>query len=221
MLQSGSNRKEREREIIIIVQDSSSFADRHQGILGYNTMKFVECQLNRYLHIDSFVLVSCFTYYSTLKKEAICSSETSVDFQRATRRYIPEYKTLHNQRYENRNPIWHISVTKSNFQTVTLLKSYSKIRKQFTVSNFIFVIVLWVAVHSCSYKSTARCVSHYNCCRFIIQSLCTTIGIHSEPTYQSVTVGTIVCSVSLLCPPPLLPYQSTVRVMVTSQSPQL
>jgi hypothetical protein len=28
--------------------------------------------------------------FSTLKIEATCSSETSVDFQRSTRRYIPE-----------------------------------------------------------------------------------------------------------------------------------
>jgi hypothetical protein len=33
--------------------------------------------------------------------EAICSSETSVDFQRITRRYIPEDSTLHNHRCEN------------------------------------------------------------------------------------------------------------------------
>jgi hypothetical protein len=32
---------------------------------------------------------------STLKMEAICSSESSVDFQRTTRRYIPEDSTLH------------------------------------------------------------------------------------------------------------------------------
>jgi hypothetical protein len=30
----------------------------------------------------------------TRQIEAICSSETSVDFQRTTRRYIPEYRTL-------------------------------------------------------------------------------------------------------------------------------
>jgi hypothetical protein len=34
--------------------------------------------------------------------EAIFSSETSVDFQRTTRRYIPEDVTLHNHRCENR-----------------------------------------------------------------------------------------------------------------------
>jgi hypothetical protein len=33
--------------------------------------------------------------------EAICSSETSVGFQRNTRRYIPEDGTLHNHRCEN------------------------------------------------------------------------------------------------------------------------
>jgi hypothetical protein len=32
--------------------------------------------------------------FSTLKMEAICSSETSVDIQRTTRRYIPEDDTL-------------------------------------------------------------------------------------------------------------------------------
>jgi hypothetical protein len=39
-----------------------------------------------------FMLVSC---SSALKMEGTCSSETSVDFQRNTRRHIPEDKTLH------------------------------------------------------------------------------------------------------------------------------
>jgi hypothetical protein len=38
---------------------------------------------------------------STLKMEAICSSETSVDTQRTTRPYIPEVDTLHNHHCEN------------------------------------------------------------------------------------------------------------------------
>jgi hypothetical protein len=41
------------------------------------------------------------TYSSTLRIEATCSPETSVDFQRTTRRYIPEDRTLHNHRCEN------------------------------------------------------------------------------------------------------------------------
>jgi hypothetical protein len=39
--------------------------------------------------------------FSTLKMEAICSSETSVDYQPTLRRYIPEDSTLHYHRCEN------------------------------------------------------------------------------------------------------------------------
>jgi hypothetical protein len=39
--------------------------------------------------------------FSTLKIEAICSSETSLNTQRTTRRVIPEDGTLHNHRCEN------------------------------------------------------------------------------------------------------------------------
>jgi hypothetical protein len=38
---------------------------------------------------------------ASLKMEAICSSKTSVDFQRTTWRYIPEDSTLHNHPCEN------------------------------------------------------------------------------------------------------------------------
>jgi hypothetical protein len=38
--------------------------------------------------------VSCFAYSSTLKVEATCSFETSVDFQRTTLRFVPEDRTL-------------------------------------------------------------------------------------------------------------------------------
>jgi hypothetical protein len=38
---------------------------------------------------------------STLKMEAICSSETSVETQRTTRRHILEDDTLHNHHCEN------------------------------------------------------------------------------------------------------------------------
>jgi hypothetical protein len=41
------------------------------------------------------------------KQEAICSSETSLDTQRTTWRYIPEDSTLHNHRCENlKSYIW-------------------------------------------------------------------------------------------------------------------
>jgi hypothetical protein len=42
----------------------------------------------------AFTLVSCTSYSSTLKMEATCSSELSVDFGRTTRRYIPRNRTL-------------------------------------------------------------------------------------------------------------------------------
>jgi hypothetical protein len=38
----------------------------------------------------------------TLKMEGAFSSETSVAFQRTTRRYGPEDRSLHNHRYESR-----------------------------------------------------------------------------------------------------------------------
>jgi hypothetical protein len=44
----------------------------------------------------AFTLVSGSAYSSTLKMEAICSSETSVDFQRTTWRDIAEDSTLKN-----------------------------------------------------------------------------------------------------------------------------
>jgi hypothetical protein len=48
----------------------------------------------------ALIPVSCSAYSSTLNMEAICFTETSVDFQRTTRRYIPD-GTLHNHRCEN------------------------------------------------------------------------------------------------------------------------
>jgi hypothetical protein len=49
--------------------------------------------------------------YSTLMTEAICSFETSVEFQRTTWRYIPEDSTLHNHLCEN--PKFHKPVAAS------------------------------------------------------------------------------------------------------------
>jgi hypothetical protein len=45
-----------------------------------------------------FSPVSCLAY-STLNMEATCSCETSVDFQRATRCYIPADWTFHNHHF--------------------------------------------------------------------------------------------------------------------------
>jgi hypothetical protein len=48
-----------------------------------------------------FILVSNLAYFSTLKMEATCFFETSVDLQRTTRRYISEDRTPHKHRCEN------------------------------------------------------------------------------------------------------------------------
>jgi hypothetical protein len=53
-----------------------------------------ETSLKQVASRTSFMLVSCLAYFSNLKMEATCSSETSVDFQRTTRRYVPEDKAL-------------------------------------------------------------------------------------------------------------------------------
>jgi hypothetical protein len=53
---------------------------------------------------SAFTPISCFPYCSTLKMEAICSSKTSVDFQQATRRYIPEDITFITTAIRTSNP---------------------------------------------------------------------------------------------------------------------
>jgi hypothetical protein len=58
-------------------------------------------RVSQKINLSEALLATCLTllyrltYSSTVKMEAICSSETSVDFQRTTRRYIPEDRTLH------------------------------------------------------------------------------------------------------------------------------
>jgi hypothetical protein len=58
--------------------------------------KYSKLSVYRLCLPPAFTLVSCSAYSSTLKMEAIWSSETTVDFQRTTRRYISEDITLHN-----------------------------------------------------------------------------------------------------------------------------
>jgi hypothetical protein len=57
--------------------------------------------------------------------EAICSSETSVDFQRTTQLYIPEDSALHNHRFKNlKSYIVQLNFTKESAPTV--LKGQTK-----------------------------------------------------------------------------------------------
>jgi hypothetical protein len=57
--------------------------------------------VEKYAEQETSVKAGGSAYSSTLKMEEKCSSETSVDTQRTTRRYIPEDDTLHNHRCEN------------------------------------------------------------------------------------------------------------------------
>jgi hypothetical protein len=45
----------------------------------------------------AFMLAYCLDYYMTLKMEAIYFSETSVDIERTTWRYIPENTSLYKE----------------------------------------------------------------------------------------------------------------------------
>jgi hypothetical protein len=64
---------------------------------------------------------------STLKMEATCSSETSVDFQPTTLRYIPEDKTVDLKRYWRVyiNPIWISDRTEENYIITNFLFWFS------------------------------------------------------------------------------------------------
>jgi hypothetical protein len=53
-----------------------------------------------------FFLATCFDWLSTLKTEAICSSETSENFYHTTRSCIPEDNTHHRHRCENLEHIY-------------------------------------------------------------------------------------------------------------------
>jgi hypothetical protein len=62
--------------------------------VGWHSTDCTACHLISRWFLAQFI-------FSTLKIKAMCSSETSVDTQRTTRRYIPEDGTLHNHRCDN------------------------------------------------------------------------------------------------------------------------
>jgi hypothetical protein len=79
---------------------------RLDGWYSYSVFKSLSvtgrCPVNTYIHIACEVLTAspCLLFHAgfllhTLKMEATCASETSVDFQRTARRYIPENITVY------------------------------------------------------------------------------------------------------------------------------
>jgi hypothetical protein len=71
-----------------------------------------------------------------LKMEATCSHETSVDFQRTTRSYIPEDWNLHNHRCENLKS-YHFKYSWSNALTQYSLQHWMK-RTELTDITWLF-----------------------------------------------------------------------------------
>jgi hypothetical protein len=78
---------------------------------------------------QGFMLVSCVAYSSILQMEATCSSETSVDFQPTTGRYIPEHRTSYKNSCDfDIRPILHplalqspvITICTTRFNTLKL-----------------------------------------------------------------------------------------------------
>jgi hypothetical protein len=73
-----------------------------QGLFGGTYRLNLHCRrINKKetdINTQKSELVSYLTFISTLKMEAIFSSETSVDFHLNTRRYIPENTTPHSHR---------------------------------------------------------------------------------------------------------------------------
>jgi hypothetical protein len=88
--------------MILLIRISFSHSGGYEEfyLLGYNAVQSVENQttFRRNILLSSsefvlcFLLVSCWAYSSTLKMEATCSSETSIDFERTTHQYIAQDK---------------------------------------------------------------------------------------------------------------------------------
>jgi hypothetical protein len=70
------------------------------NLLGYNGRAAREIQpkfqnIFGWLYLPpAFTRVPCSAYSLILKMEEICSSETSIEFERTTRRYIAQGRTL-------------------------------------------------------------------------------------------------------------------------------
>jgi hypothetical protein len=93
------------------------------------------------LPLATCLLVGLLDFSSTLKMEAICSSETSVDTQRTTRRHIPEDDTLHNAlNFYSRGSVSNVglitssSISGISFSMNSLDKCKDSSLKQYTVS---------------------------------------------------------------------------------------
>jgi hypothetical protein len=87
----------------VLRHDRYSFVKRKRSRTKKNVSTHIRSHFQPECLPPAFTLLSCSVYSSTLKMVAICSSETSVDFQRTKRRYVSDDRTLHNHCCENFN----------------------------------------------------------------------------------------------------------------------
>jgi hypothetical protein len=107
--------------------------------------------------------------------EATSSSKTSVDFQRTTRRYIPEYRTLHNNLCENPKSYmmpcsWYMGIIVSDEPAasifrVQLIRLSWKWKRHIPEDRSCHRIRKFVSLHQCLW---IKYVSRYRCTIFII-----------------------------------------------------
>jgi hypothetical protein len=108
-------------------QKISQARNHHESMWETRVLRFA-CLL---CFPPAFTLVSCLDYSSTLKVEATCSSEMSVDCKRITWRYIPEDRSLYDHRCENLKSCFsfvklHILSTCYSYLFLTILRVNSQ-----------------------------------------------------------------------------------------------
>jgi hypothetical protein len=96
--------------------------------------------------LPAFTLVSGSAYTSTLKMEAICTSETSIEFKRNSRRYIPKDGTL------QINPVHNFTPYSSKFHfTIILVPTFMFSSGSEIKALYIFLIYIIRAVFPASF----------------------------------------------------------------------
>jgi hypothetical protein len=97
-------------ETYLWVVTPCSQVEDHRNFEATYRLYLQDTRLNqtRALFATCFTLVLCLAYSSTMKMAITCTSETSADFQRTARRYIPQDTTLRNIS----GPVKRLSVSK-------------------------------------------------------------------------------------------------------------
>jgi hypothetical protein len=101
-----------------------------------------------------FNLVSCLAYSLMLKMEAIYSSETSVNFQWTTRRYIPE-----DSKYSSRTvtSLWGILLSWCTIGEITSWCTWSTLSAaRVSVTSMVWWVVVWDISQSTVYSTLCK-----------------------------------------------------------------